>query len=91
MTAREWTRTFADPAALADLREAARDCMAQVCDHSPALCGCSENRMTPDELVAWIEREVILSQQRPQRIEPAGRPGRKDRKPNRQLSLALAG
>jgi hypothetical protein len=86
--AREWIRTFGDPAVLSDLRAAARACMATVCSHTPDRCDCVANRMTPDELVAWIEREVILSQQRPMRFERGHRPRTKKQE---QLNLALAG
>lgn len=63
MTARPWLMRFADPAALSDLRAAATACMAEVCSCTPSDCEHAENRMTPAELVDWIEREVHRSGQ----------------------------
>lgn len=85
---RAWVRTFSDPAVLSDLRAAAHECMGQVCTHRPEHCDCSENRMTPDELVAWIEREVFIDKERPAKFEPGHRPRVKRQE---QLNLALAG
>ena len=86
--AREWIRTFADPATLSDLRAAATDCQAQICNHDPPDCDCPENRMLPSEFVDWLERELHVEGQRPTRFEPGHRPRRKR---HEQLTLAIAG
>lgn len=85
---REWIRTFADPALLEDLRDAARDCMGQLCSHEPAECDCAENRMQPAEFVDWLERELYIHRARPTKFEKGHRPRRKL---GEQLSLAIAG
>jgi hypothetical protein len=85
---RDWLATFANPAVLSDLFAAARDCMAQVCDHEAHECPCPENRMTMVEFAEWVELEVKMAEREPVRFEPAGRPRRKAAD---QLRLSLAG
>lgn len=87
---REFLGTFT-PEVLSDLRAAARHLMAQICTHEPDDCDCELNRFTPAEFVDWLEAEVERERGKPVRIEPAGRPGRKDAADIRSLRLAVAG
>lgn len=86
--ARDWLPTFADPATLSDLFAAARDCMAQVCDHQPHECPCPENRMTMVEFAEWVELEVKMAEREPVRFERGKRPRRMKAD---QLTLSIAG
>jgi hypothetical protein len=90
VTRRDWVRTFSEPAVLSDLFSAAQSCMAQVCTHDPAECGCRENQMTPLELAQWIEREVHA---RGGHGRPAGQPNRRrdGRVRAMPLDLSIAG
>lgn len=86
---REWARTLGDPAVLSDLRAAAADCMAMVCNHEPSECDCPENRMTMMEFVDWIELEAKREQGRPVRFEKGYRPYPK--RDEREWNLAASG
>lgn len=88
---REWIATFSDPAARSALRDAAVECMRQICDHDPDDCECSLNMYTPVEFFDWLEREVEQNRQRPLRFEPGHRPRRRDDEPPPTLNLAIAG
>jgi hypothetical protein len=85
---RDYTVTFADAALMSDLRQAVEDCQGQVCEHAADECDCPENRMLPAEFLAWLEREVLMAQQRPMRFERGHRPRRQKAD---QLTLAIAG
>ena len=87
---RDFLATF-DPEVISDLRRAAHHLMAQICSHAPDDCDCELNRFTPAEFVDWLETEAQMERGKPVRIEPAGRPGRKDAARVRSLGLAVAG
>ena len=62
--------------------------MAQVCDHKPHECACSENMMTPVEFYEWLTAELATAERQPVRFEKGHRP--RSMKPE-QLNLAIAG
>lgn len=99
MPAREWIRTFGDPAVLADLRAAVLEMAAEVDDCDPATCAHDAALVHPLDVHDWIEQKVKGAEAArvarekviPERVwrgirsdEPAGRPGR------RQANLAAA-
>lgn len=88
---REWVRTFSDPAVMSDLFAAAHDAMRQICEHDPSECDCPLNRATFHEWAEWVQLEVERERGKPVRIEPAGRPGRKEAAHIRRLSMAATG
>jgi hypothetical protein len=53
---RAWLDSFDDPGVRADLRRAARACMADTDDCDPDLCGHPSQRITPMEFVDWLEQ-----------------------------------
>lgn len=87
---REWMRTFADPAVREALRQAAVECMRQICDDDPDDCECVLNMYTPVEFYHWLETEIIQGKQRPVRFEPGHKPHpkRDERPPNLNLAAA---
>ena len=88
---REWVRTFSDPAVMSDLREALRAMAGELDDCDPEECLHPEQRIHPHEVYEWIEREVHRENGKPAKLEPAGRPGRKDAAHIRSLSLTATG
>ena len=93
--AREWVRTFSDPAAMSDLREALRAMAGELDECDPEECLHPEQRIHPHEVYEWIEREVHRENGKPSRLVPAGRPGAHEaasvRRLGKQLNLSLAG
>lgn len=83
--------TFADAAVREALREAAVECMREICDDEPHDCECSLNMYTPVEFFEWLEREVQQGKRQPVRFEPGFRPRRKNDEPPSALNLAAAG
>lgn len=93
-----WRETLADPGILSAIRHAVRECTSDGCggEHrnvngeptdDPDYCDCRENVMTPIELYHWLEREVMIAQRQPVRMESGYKP---DKRNNRNLSLAVA-
>jgi hypothetical protein len=87
---RSWLATFSDEAVLSDLEAALRFMAGELDDCDPEECMHPEQRVHPYEVLEWIRQQVEREKQRPQRLEPAGRPNRK-RDGNTRMSLAIAG
>jgi hypothetical protein len=87
---RDWLPTFADEAVLSDLEAALRSMAGELDDCNPEECMHPEQRIHPFEVYVWVVRELHMAQQRPSRLEPAGRPNRK-RDGDTRMSLAIAG
>ena len=85
---RSWVATFSDEAVLSDLREALRAMAGELDDCDPDRCLHPEQRVHPHEVYEWLEREVLMSHQRPMRFERGHRPRRQKAD---QLTLAIAG
>jgi hypothetical protein len=84
---RSWLATFSDEAVLSDLREALRTMAGELDDCDPEECPHPEQRVHPHEVYEWLEREVLMSQQRPMRFERGHRPKGRN---HEQLNLAIA-
>ena len=98
MSRRDWLRTFADPATLSDLRQAARACMAEVDNCDPEFCAHPDQDMSPHDFYQWLEAKVKDQEarddgHRPVRFERGHRPRRKTTELAHvdRLNLAQAG